>query len=95
MSKFCCNAKKGINPNDIVQISSLTEELKQTSHGKSQCMQEIIPPPSTTTPAELYPSLLKEKNVKIAQKSIFPDYEVKFKLTKLPSLKEYTAFTNV
>lgn len=46
-------------------------------------------------PLELYPSLLKEKNVKIAQKSIFPDYEVKFKLTKLPSLKEYTAFTNV
>lgn len=39
--------------------------------------------------------LCLEKNVKIAQKSIFPDYEVKFKLTKLPSLKEYTAFTNI
>lgn len=35
MSKFCLNAKKRINPNDIVQVSSLIEEFKQTSHGKS------------------------------------------------------------
>lgn len=41
-------------------------------------MQEIIPPPGTPTPTELHPSLLRQKNVKIAQKSIFSDDEVKF-----------------
>lgn len=41
-------------------------------------MQEIVPPPSTPTPTALHPCLLREKNVKIEQKSIFSDDEVKF-----------------
>lgn len=41
-------------------------------------MQEIIPPPGTPTHTELHPSLLREKDEKIAQKSIFSEDNVKF-----------------